>query len=64
MGFYLQFAGETALAVKHLELAQDLSRIDTVRGLSFLAMAYFMNKDYSKSETVWNKRVEKLVDSI
>ena len=60
MGFYLQFAGETVQAVKHLELASDLSRIETVRGLSFLAMAYFMSGDYGKSEATWKKRIEKL----
>ena len=60
MGFYLQFAGEAAQAVKHLELARDLSRIDTVRGLSFLAMAYFMNGNYSNSEATWKKRIDKL----
>ncbi|MGI9520222.1 MAG: tetratricopeptide repeat protein, partial [Hyphomicrobiaceae bacterium] len=60
MGFYLQFAGEAAQGVKHLELARDLSRIDTVRGLSFLAIAYFMKGDYRNSEAIWKKRIEKL----
>ena len=59
MGFYLQFTGQSALAVKHLETARRLSPIDTVRGLAFSGMAYFMNGDYEKSEEIWKKRVDK-----
>lgn len=59
MGLYLQFAGESAKAVEHLELAQRLNPVDTVRKLSFLGMAYFMNGNYEKSAAIWRKRMEK-----
>lgn len=50
MGFYQYFAGHPALAVNHLEIARRISPIDTLRGVAFLANAYFMNGDYAKSE--------------
>ena len=59
MGFYLNFAGQSAPAVKHLELANNLSRTDTIRGLDFLGMAYFMNSDYAKCIEIWQKRHKK-----
>ncbi|NNC99134.1 MAG: adenylate/guanylate cyclase domain-containing protein [Gammaproteobacteria bacterium] len=59
IGLYLQFAGESAKAVEHLELAQRLNPVDTVRKLSFLGMAYFMNGNYEKSAAIWKKRMEK-----
>ncbi len=49
MGFYLHFAGQSALAVQHLEKANRISPVETGRKLAFLAMAYFMNGDYAKS---------------
>jgi len=55
MGFYLQFAGESALAVEHLELAKRLSPVDTVRNMAFRARAYFMNGDYKEAEQIWLK---------
>ncbi len=58
-GFYLTFAGQAALAVKHLEVAKRISPVDSVRGLAFLANAYFMNGDYGKSEALRIKRIEK-----
>ena len=58
MGFYLTFAGESALAVEHLELASRISPVETLRGIAFLANAYFMNGDYAKSEELRKKRVD------
>jgi len=58
MGFYLNFAGQSDLAVKHLETAARLSPVDSVRGLAFLANAYFMNGDYEKSEVLRIKRID------
>jgi len=58
MGFYLTFAGQSALAVKHQEIAARMSPIDSVRGLAFLANAYFMNGDYAKSEALRRKRID------
>ena len=59
MGFYLQFAGQSAQAVDYLELAKRLSPVDTVRNLAFLGMAYFMNGGYHESLAVWEKRMSK-----
>lgn len=58
-GLYLQFAGESAEAVKHLELANRMNPVETDRAVSFLGMAYFMNGDYAKAETFWTRRLEK-----
>ena len=58
-GLYLQFAGEPAEAVEHLELAKRMNPVDTDRNLAFLGMAYFMNQDYAKAEVFWSKRMEK-----
>jgi TolB-like protein/class 3 adenylate cyclase len=49
MGFYLQFAGEAALAVEHLLLARRLSPVVTARDLAFLAYAHFMNRNYAEA---------------
>jgi len=49
MGFYLQFAGDAALAVKHLLLANRLSPVVTARDLAFLAYAQFMNRNYAEA---------------
>jgi TolB-like protein len=48
MGFYLQFAGESALAVEHVLLANRLSPVVTVRDLAFLNIAQFMNRNYAE----------------
>lgn len=58
-GLYLQFAGESAEALKHLELAHRMNPVETDRSVSFLGMAYFMNGDYAKAETIWTRRLEK-----
>jgi len=58
MGFYAHFAGQSALAVKHLERAHRISPVETVRKLSFMGMAYFMNGDYAKSVEIWKKRID------
>ena len=49
MGFYLQFAGEPALAIEHLLLANRLSPVVTARDLAFLALAQFMNRNYTET---------------
>ena len=59
MGLYLQFAGHPAKAIEHLELAQRLNPVDTVRKLAFLGFAYFMNGDYAKSAAMFERRMEK-----
>ena len=59
MGFYLNFAGQPDLAVKYLEAANNMSRIDTVRGLSFLGMAYFTDRRYADSIAKFQRRFEK-----
>ena len=59
MGLYLQFAGQPGKAIEHLERAQRLNPVDTVRKLAFLGFAYFMNGDYEKSEAIFRKRMEK-----
>mgnify|MGYP000181289563 CR=1 FL=1 len=59
MGLYLQFAGQPGKAIEHLERAQRLNPVDTVRKLAFLGFAYFMNRDYQKSEAILRKRFEK-----
>ena len=58
-GLYLQFAGEPAEAIEHLELAKRMNPVDTDRNLSFLGMAYFMNEDYSRAEAIWTRRLDK-----
>jgi adenylate cyclase len=59
MGFYLNFAGRSADAVRFLETAANLSRIDTIRSLGFLGMAYFTNGDYANCEKTWVRRFER-----
>ena len=46
MGFYLQFDGESALAIEHLLVAKRLSPVTTVRDLAFMRVAQFMNRNY------------------
>jgi adenylate cyclase len=48
MGFYLQFAGDAALAVEHLLDAKRLSPAESVRDLAFMANAQFMNRNYAE----------------
>ena len=57
MGFYLQFAGDSALAVEHLQLARRLSPIATGRNTSFLAYAHFMNRDYTEAVRLFTERI-------
>ena len=59
MGFYLQFAGEAALAVEHLLLARRLSPVVTVRDLAFLSSAQFMNRNYSEVVRITMERDRK-----
>ena len=49
MGFYLQFAGDAARAVEHLQLALRLSPVVTVRDLAFMGLAQFMNRNYAEA---------------
>jgi adenylate cyclase len=48
MGFYLQFAGDAALAVEHLQVAKRLSPVESVRSRAFMALAQFMNRNYTE----------------
>ncbi len=48
MGFYLQFAGDAALAVEHLLVAKRLSPVESVRDLAFMTNAQFMNRNYTE----------------
>lgn len=59
VGFYLNFAGRSADAVAYLETANELSRIDTIRGLDFLGMAYFTDRQYAKCAATWLKSFQK-----
>ena len=59
MGFYLNFAGQSEAAVKFLEAANMMSRLDTVRGLGFLGMAYFTDRRYADSIAKFQRRFEK-----
>jgi adenylate cyclase len=59
MGFYLQFAGESALAVEHLLLANRLSPVVTLRDLAFLAVAQFMNRNYAESVQIYTEMYRK-----
>ena len=59
-GFYLFRANKSALAVKYLEIADNLSRVPTYRGLAFLGIAYFMDGNYAKSEETWNRAVKSI----
>jgi adenylate cyclase len=59
LGFYLNFAGQSAQAVEYLETANDLSRIDTIRGLDFLGMAYFTDGRYADCEAIWTRRFQR-----
>jgi adenylate cyclase len=59
MGFYLQFAGEAALAVEHLLLANRLSPVVSVRDMAFLSMAHFMNRNYAEVVQITLERERK-----
>ena len=58
VGYYLNFAGQSAKAIPYLEQANTLSRIDTVRGLGFLGMAYFSAGRYADCERIELRRFE------
>jgi TolB-like protein/class 3 adenylate cyclase len=49
MGFYLQFAGDAALAVEHLLVAKRLSPVESVRDRAFMRLAQFMNRNYAEA---------------
>jgi adenylate cyclase len=49
MGFYLQFAGDAALAVEHLHIARRLSPVESVRDRAFMSLAQFMNRNYAET---------------
>ncbi len=59
MGFYLQFAGEPALAVEHLLLAKRLSPGDSIRGMAFLAVAQLMNRNYTEAVRIYSEMYRK-----
>ena len=59
MGFYLQFAGEPALAVEHLLLAKRLSPEDSVRSMAFLAGAHLMNRNYTETVRILSEMYRK-----
>jgi adenylate cyclase len=59
MGYYLNFAGQSDAAIGYLERANMLSRVDTIRGLGFLGMAYFSAGRFAECEAVELKRFEK-----
>ena len=59
MGFYLQFTGDSALAVEHLQLAHRLSPVVTVRDLAFMQMAQFMNGNYAEVLRLFKERDSK-----
>ena len=49
MGFYLQFAGDAARAVEHLQVARRLSPVESVRDRAFISLAQFMNRNYAET---------------
>jgi len=59
MGFYLQFAGNSALAVEHLVLANRLSPVVTVRDLAMLGLAQFMNRNYAETVRIYTEMSRK-----
>ena len=59
MGFYLAFAGESALAVEHSLLAKRLGPGDSVRGMAFLAAAQFMNRNYTEAVRILSEMYRK-----
>ena len=59
MGYYLNFAGQPERAIGYLETANVLSRIDTIRGLGFLGMAYFSAGKFAECEKSFLKRFGK-----
>jgi tetratricopeptide (TPR) repeat protein len=56
MGFYLQFAGEAALAVEHLLVARRQSPVVTVRDLAFMQLAQFMAGNYAEVVRIGEER--------
>jgi len=55
MGFYLQFAGDSALAVEHLLVANRLSPVVAIRGLAFMLGAQFMNRNYAETVRLYTE---------
>ena len=62
MGFYLQFAGDAALAVEHLLVAKRLSPVESVRDLAFMANAQFMNRNYAEVVRIAEEAKAKFVN--
>ncbi len=58
MGFYLFRAGESARAIEHLLIADNLGRVPTYRLLAFLGISYFMDGKYAESEATWKQAIE------
>jgi adenylate cyclase len=56
IGFYLQFAGDAALAVEHLLLANRLSPVVTLRDLAFMLAARFMNRNYTEAVRLYTEQ--------
>lgn len=48
MGFYLQFAGDAARAVEHLQVARRLSPVESVRSRAFMSRVQIMNRNYTE----------------
>lgn len=55
MGFYLQYAGESELAIEHLLLAKRLSPVVTLRDLAFLLLAQFTHGNYSEVVRIYTE---------
>lgn len=59
MGFYLFRAGQSARAIEHLKIADNLGRVPTFRLLAFLGISYFMDGKYTESEATWKRTFDR-----
>ena len=59
MGWYLQFAGDGARAVEHLQVSRRLSPVDSVRDLAFMRQAQFMNRNYAETVRIYTEMSRK-----
>ncbi len=59
MGFYLFRAGQSARAIEHLKIADNLGRVPTYRLLAFLGISYFMDGKYTESEATWKQALDR-----
>lgn len=55
MGFFLQFAGDSSLAVRHLLLAKRLSPVESYRDMAFMALAQFMDRNYTEVVRIYSE---------